>query len=268
MIAQAPIKTARPLAGRHVVVTRPAEQASQLSRLIAAAGGLPLLFPLLTISDVADPGPLAAIAGRLDEFDLAVFVSPNAVERGLPPILARRRWPAATAVATVGRGSERALVRHGLSGVIVPQQRSDSEALLEMPELQDMAGKRVLIFRGDGGRELLGDCLRERGASVEYLCCYLRCRPEGGMAALQQLWSSGQLDALILTSSEGLRNLYEMLDSDGRQLLSQTPLFVPHSRIAAEAGRLDLATVIVTPPGDEGLVQALSEYFSADKHGS
>ena len=268
MIAQAPIETARPLAGRHVVVTRPAEQASQLSGLIAAAGGQPLLFPVLTISDVADPEPLAAIAERLDQFDLAVFVSPNAVERGLPPILARRSWPAATAVATVGRGSERALKRYGLAGVIRPQLRADSEALLDLPELQDMAGKRVLIFRGDGGRELLGDSLAERGATVEYLCCYRRGRPAGGTQALQQLWASGQLDALILTSSEGLRNLYEMLDSDGRLLLTQTPVFVPHSRIAAEAGRLGLATVIVTPPGDEGLIQALIDYFSADKNGS
>lgn len=258
----------RPLAGRHIVVTRPAEQAQHLAGLISAAGGEVVLFPVLTISAVDDQSQLAAIATRLEQYDLAVFVSPNAVDHALPPILARRTWPERTAVATVGKVSERALARFGLTRVIAPQLRFDSEALLELPELQHMTGKRVVIFRGDGGRELLGETLLARGASVDYLTCYRRGKPLGDAAPLRALWARGALDALTLTSSEGLRNLYAMLDGAGRESLARTPLFVPHSRIAAEAGKLGLEQVIATPPGDEGLIEGLIAHFAAHEHGS
>jgi len=267
MGAAALARTVRPLAGRHIVVTRPAEQAQHLAALISAAGGEVVLFPLLTISAVDDPAPLAAIAARLEQFDLAVFVSPTAVDRALRTILAGRRWPEQTAVATVGKGSERALASFGLTRVIAPQLRFDSEALLELPELQNMTGKRVVIFRGDGGRELLGASLIARGASVEYLTCYRRGKPLGDAAPLRELWDRGALDALTVTSSEGLHNLYAMLDGAARESLLRTPLFVPHSRIAAEAGKLGLARVVATPPGDEGLMEGLIAYFSADEHG-
>jgi len=257
----------RPLAGRRIVVTRPAAQAQHLAGLITAAGGEVVLFPVLTISDIADPAPLAAIAAQLEEYDLAVFVSPNAVDRALPTILAGRSWPEHTLVATVGKGSERALARFGLTRVIAPRLRFDSEALLELPELQKMTGKRVVIFRGDGGRELLGETLAARGASVAYMSCYRRGKPEGDAAPLLARWASGELDALTITSSEGLRNLCAMLAGAGRESLARTPLFVPHSRIVQEAGKLGLERVIATPPGDEGLVAGLIAHFSAIDHG-
>ena len=256
-----------PLAGRHVVVTRPAQQAQHLAELIAAAGGEAVLFPVLSISAIEDKAPLLALAARLDQFDLAVFVSPNAVEHALTPLLGTRPWPAYTRVATVGKGSERALARFGLTGVIAPSLRFDSEALLQLPEMQQMAGRRVIIFRGDGGRELLGETLVARGAQVEYLSCYRRGRPAADASPLLALWRRAQLDALTVTSSEGLRNLRAMLDVTGRQFLSQTPLFVPHSRIGEEAAKLGLTRVIATPPGDEGLVAGLIEHFGASPHG-
>ena len=268
MSSLAPTLTVRPLAGRRIVVTRPAGQAQHLADLIAAAGGEAVLVPVLTISDVEDGAPLVAMAGRLEQFDLAVFVSPNAVERALPRLLAQRSWPAQTRVATVGKGSERALARFGLTRVIAPQRRFDSEALLELPELQDMAGRRVVIFRGDGGRELLGDTLIARGASVEYLGCYRRGKPHSGAATLAALWARGELDALTVTASEGLRNLCAMVDGPGRQALAQTPLFVPHARIAEAAASVGLTRVIVTPPGDEGLLAGLIAHFSSLRHGS
>ena len=267
MAALKPAALSRPLAGRHIVVTRPAEQALHLAELIAAAGGEVLLFPVLSISDIEDPAPLLAMAARLDDYDLAIFVSPNAVERALTPILAGRSWPPGTAVATVGKGSERALARFGITRVIAPSLRFDSEALLELPELQQMAGRRVVIFRGDGGRELLGDTLRARGARIDYVSCYRRSKPDSDGAPLMTLWARRELDALTVTSSEGLRNLHEMLGSAGRQALGQTPLFLPHQRIAEEAAMLGLTALVLTPPGDEGLVAGLCQYFSLPQHG-
>ena len=254
--------SATALAGRRVVVTRPAGQTAHMAALIRAAGGEPVLFPALEILDAEDLQPLIALVDRLDAFALAIFVSANAVDKALALVQARRAWPTGLRVATIGRGSERALERHGFSAVIAPGERFDSEALLELPELYDVNGKRVVIFRGDGGRELLGDTLIARGAAVEYAECYRRGRPKTDTAPLLALWEQRRFDALTVTSSEGLANLHDMLGDAGRQWLKQTPLFAPHERIAAAARALGVQTVVLTGPGDEGLVAGLAAFFA------
>lgn len=257
--------TATGLAGRRIVVTRPETQAEGLIRAIEAAGGEALRFPVLAIAEAEDPAPILALAERLEEFDLALFVSANAVHKALTPILAQRTWPATLTVGTVGKASEAALASHGFQHIIAPQDRFDSEALLALAPLHDVAGKRVVIFRGDGGRELLADTLRQRGATVEYLTCYRRSQPDGDTAPLFAAWHAGRLSALTITSSEGLRNLWAMLGADqpgsGRDLLQHTPLFVGHERIAEQARQLGLGRVHVTASGDAGLVSALIAYF-------
>ena len=84
------------LRGRRIAITRPAGQNERLAELIRAEGGEPIVFPVLEILDPADVRPLAAAADRLDAYDLAVFVSPSAVEKSMPVIRARRAWPAET----------------------------------------------------------------------------------------------------------------------------------------------------------------------------
>jgi uroporphyrinogen-III synthase len=250
------------LAGRHVVVTRPAGQAAHFATALIGQGAIPVLYPVLEIRELEDVAPLLDVAIRLDNFDLAVFVSPNAIEQALARILPRRPWPAALRVAALGKSSERELARHGIHDVISPALRFDSEALLELPELIDAQGKRVIIFRGEGGRELLGETLKERGATVEYVSCYRRARPQLDPAPLLKLWEEGRLDAVTLTSSEGLRNFFEMVGRLGQAWLRKTPAFVPHLRIAEQAQALGLASVIPTEPGDDGLLAGLMQYFA------
>lgn len=256
------------LQGRHIVVTRPAGQAAHLAEALVAAGAVPVLFPVLAIEALSDTTALGAAAIELDRYDLAVFVSPNAVRFGLDAILARRAWPPQLRVATVGHSSEAALQAHALGGqerqVLCPQDRYDSEALLELPELQDMRGRRVLIFRGDGGRELLAEGLRARGATVDYLACYARRRPDLDPTPLLRLWEAGQLDAVTVTSSEGLHNLVAMLGPLGLAWLRKTPLFVPHARIAAAAEAYAIHEVVPTDPADAGLMSGLLRYFDHD----
>jgi len=254
------------LAGRHVIVTRPAGQAAHLATALAGEGAIPVFYPVLEILDIEDAAPVLDAAIRLDSFDLAVFVSPNAIERALALILPRRSWPAALRVAALGKSSERELARHGIGDVISPPLRFDSEALLDLPELTDVQGKHVIIFRGDGGRELLGDTLKARGATIEYVTCYRRARPQLDPAPLLKLWEQGQLDAVTLTSSEGLRNFYDMVGRLGQAWLKKTPAFVPHVRIAEQAHALGLAKVIPTDPGDDGLLAGLMQYFAS--HGN
>ena len=249
------------LAGRHVVVTRPAGQVAHLATALAGQGAIPVFYPVLEILDIEDPSPVLDVAIRLDSFDLAVFVSPNAIEKALGLILPRRSWPARLRVAALGKSSERELARNGIKDVISPLLRFDSEALLELPELTDVNDKRVIIFRGDGGRELLGDTLKARGATVEYVTCYRRARPQLDPAPLLKLWEEGRLDAVTLTSSEGLRNFHDMLGRLGQAWLKKTPAFVPHARIAEQAQILGLTKVIPTDPGDDGLMAGLMQYF-------
>ncbi|UCF75485.1 MAG: uroporphyrinogen-III synthase [Betaproteobacteria bacterium] len=252
----------RPLTGKNIVVTRPARQARELAEMIRAAGGAATLFPVLEIRDVEDLKPLRDIIARLDEFDLAIFISPNAVNKAMNLITAHGTLPPALICAAIGRGGVKELARFGVTNAIAPSPRFDSEALLELPELQEMRGKRVVIFRGDGGRELLGDTLKLRGATVEYAECYRRGMPNLDAAPLLKAWARNELDAITVTSSEGLRNLYEMIGVLGRQWLRKTAVFVPHPRIAEVAHELGLTRVIVTAPADEGLLSALIEHFA------
>lgn len=252
---------AGPLAGRGIVVTRPASQAAPLAAMIRAAGGRPILFPVLEILDTADIAPLIAAADGLDRFDLAIFISPNAVLRAMNQIVARRSWPPGLRAAAVGKGSARELKRFGITDVIAPARAFDSEGLLALPELQQVSGRRVVIFRGDGGRELLGDTLVARGADVEYVECYRRARPRADAAPLLRAWARNEVDAVTLTSSEGLRNLFEMVGRLGQSWLRRTPLLAPHPRIAAAARELGCGNVMETAPGDEGLMNALSQLF-------
>lgn len=256
----------RPLAGRHIVVTRPKSQATHLAAALVEAGAHPVLFPVLTIEPLADETPLLALAARLDEYDWAFFVSPNAVEHALRPILARRPWPSKLRIACIGKSSEQALAAFGLHDVLSPTQRFDSEALLELPELAQVQGQRMIIFRGDGGRELLGDTLRQRGAQVDYQTCYRRGLPKADPAPLLKLWQEGHCDALTLTSSEGLRNLFTLLGKFGQAWLKKTPTFAPHERIIEQAKQLGLRQLILTGPGDEGLIAGLNEYFREHAH--
>lgn len=250
------------LDGRGIVITRPLEQGRALAALIEREGGRAIAFPVIDILDVADASKLNALIDRLDAFDAAIFISPNAVTKAMQAISARRALPAGLRIAAIGAASARELERRGVEQVIVPKARFDSEALLDLPELEDVAGKRIAIFRGDGGRPVLGDTLKARGAIVEYAECYRRVKPTAEVTPLLDAWARGEIDGVVATSSEGLRNLHAMLGDAGRAALAATPLFVPHPRIAQTARELGLARVVVTASGDEAITTAIAKHFA------
>ncbi|HEX6530398.1 MAG TPA: uroporphyrinogen-III synthase [Burkholderiales bacterium] len=234
------------LKGRGVLVTRPGERAANLARLVEQAGGRAFLFPAIAIEDLPPPAAL----GELERFDLAVFVSPTAVSKVMDRVGA---WPRGVRAATVGGGTRRELERRGVAGVIAPQGQADSEALLALAEMQQVAGKRIVIFRGEGGREVLAEELRRRGARVEYAECYRRTRP-----AARRDWDDAQVHAVTVSSSQGLANLLEMLDP---AFLRARPLFVPHPRVADTARAHEVREVVLAGPSDEQMRDALVAYF-------
>ncbi len=252
---------ALPLTGLKIAVTRPRDQAAQLAQGIEQAGGLPVIFPLLDITGVQDTGVLNEQISRLAQFDLAIFISPNAVRYGIAAIRAAGPVPEVLKIATVGQGSAKSLRQAGISNIIAPTERFDSEGLLALPELQIVAGWRVMIFRGDGGRELLGDTLRMRGATVEYAACYQRSKSQQDAGVLLSAGS----DAITVTSSEALGHLWQLLNDSDRAILRNTPLFVPHERIAGLAREQGWSRVNVTASGDDGMLSALVSWAGLRK---
>lgn len=250
------------LSGRHVVITRPAGQAEHLATLLVEQGAHPIFFPVLDIHDCADITPVLDAAIALDTYDLAVFVSPNAIEKALDIILPRRAWPAHVPAIVLGKMSEQALIHRGVTHVISPALRFDSEALLELPELAAVAGRRIIIFRGETGRDLLSETLVARGADVHHVTCYRRLASQADPGPLLKRWEAGTLDAVTLTSSEGLRYFFAMIGHLGQAWLKKTPVFVTHQRIAAQASALGLQQVIPTAPGDDGLLAELMQYYA------
>jgi uroporphyrinogen-III synthase len=251
--------TSRPLANRGIVVTRPRHQSGPLIALIEAAGGRAIAFPVIEIAPFED-ARLQVLIDRLHEFHIAIFVSANAALFGMRAITARRALPTTLACAAVGRATQRELERCGAAAVVAPS-RYDSEALLELPELNDVAGRNIVIFRAQGGRELLADTLAARGAHVEIAQCYVRRRADTDACMLLESWTRGAVDAVTATSSESVRNLCALIGERGVDLLKRAPLFVTHPRIAENARSLGLAQVVATGQGDQGLVDGMVQWF-------
>ncbi len=256
------------LDGIQVLVTRPAGQAAELARQIEQAGGKVILLPTIEIAAPADEAALERIIDRLGRFDIAIFISRNSVQQALDRIEERiGRLPASVHIAAVGAGTAQALADRGYTVAIAPETRFRSETLLETEELQQVAGKRVVIFRGNGGRTLLADTLRQRGAEVEYAECYRRLRPDTDTSAVEQHWQGGGIDIVVTTSVEGLENLDAMLSERGRALLRETPVVVIGSRMVAACRRLGLKKppVVATEARDAALVAAVRAWRDAEK---
>jgi uroporphyrinogen-III synthase len=246
-----------------VVITRPRQQAEPLARAVAAIGREPVLLPLLEISPLPEAGEreLRRVLADLSSYALVAFVSPNAIDAAFAHIA---HWPDGVDIAVVGEGSRAALARHGvLDGRVrihCPHDpaHSDSEHLLQALDLGRLAGQRVLVVRGEGGRELMPDALRSAGALVQTVAAYRRAVPGPGPDMSARL--AGLLDGpndWIITSSEALRGLVSLVEPHLQAVLREQRLIVPHARIHETACALGFTRLVLTGSGDERLLAAL-----------
>jgi len=250
------------LEGLTVLVTRPVHQAENLCRLIQARGGIPRRLPALEILDPEDSDTPDTLIEQMDQFDIAIFISVNAVRKAMERILSSRDFPRDLQIATVGARSAEELAGFGYSVSIRPEHTFNSEALLAVDKLQQVAGKKVVIFRGNGGREHLRKTLEARGAKVYYAEVYRRVRPDVVPAELMSLWESGTLDIITATSNEILQNLFDMAGAQGQPLLCGIPLVVVSHRAAELAIRLGfrLPVQVAANASDEAVTMALEDW--------
>ena len=219
--------------------------------MIEQAGGTALHFAAIEISEPADPRSRNYAREHIDEYAIALFVSPTTVEKTLDFISA---FPANISVAAIGSKTARMLESHGLQLDIRPDGH-DSEALLAHPKLQaaQISGKKIVIFRGEGGRELLGNTLRERGAEVFYADMYQRSPPQNA-AQLNDFLQ--QTDIVTVSSNEGLQNLYDL--ASNKRDLTRHVLIVPGDRAFTLAQALGFEQIIVAENAtDEACMNAL-----------
>lgn len=251
-----------------VLVTRPEGPAADaLCSALRERGYRPLAQPLLMLEPVAE----LSSAGRdslreLDRFQHVIFVSGNAVRLGMDRIrLAWPRFPAAPRCYAVGDATAGLLREYGLSP-LTPGARMSSEGLLALPELADVAGQRVLIVKGEGGRDALRSELTRRGARVEELVCYRRrpvAPPPQGLAALLR---EHRVEAVLISSGEGMGRLQELLTPGESSNFETLCLVVPSERVAELARDAGFGrTIVAENASDTAMLRALEDWKS--RHG-
>ena len=252
------------LSGFVVLMTRPEHQADELVAAIEDAGGEAIRFPVIDI----EPQKSADVSRCLDTLpaaDITIFISTNAVIYGLHCVNGDE-----TAIAAIGPGTKSAIELAGRHVDIFPPQGYDSEHLLAEAELQDVSGKNIRIIRGEGGRELLADTLRKRGAKVDYMSVYHRLSRTYApnlLTNLEYRWRDGQVNCVIAMSVNSLDRLLEILPASCRELLGKTPLATPSARVlqAASDKIPDAKVWLADNPQTDGMIRALIACRNADK---
>lgn len=224
---------ARPLEGMSVLVTRPAPQGEKLVAAIREAGGTALAFPLLEIRELDRDPSVDAVFDRLDGFDIAIFISANAVRAALGRWRERgSAWPATLMCLAIGSATAQALAREGIAATSAAVAMI-SEELLALDALAQVAGRRIVIFKGAGGRDLLATSLRARGAHVSECGLYRRVAPATPPAELARQLAHNGVDTVLISSGEGLSNLLGLLGGDlAGTMAGRITLVVPGERVA------------------------------------
>ena len=252
---------AGPLTGVNLLITRPVMPASRTATRVAALGATPLVFPTTIIESAADVKPLNAALASINDFYAAIFVSPSAAEMTLAPIgTVAKKLPSTLRVFAPGPGTAEELSLRGVERVEMPTTTFDSEGLLALASLQanTVKAKRIVIFRGNDGRELLREALLKRGAAVDAVTAYRRRAPSTSPDGLLELLRAGSVNAISAMSSDAITHLVRLVPvAERATLLLALPVYASHERIAATARAAGFRNVIETLSGDAGLIPAL-----------
>jgi uroporphyrinogen-III synthase/uncharacterized protein HemX len=251
-----------------ILITRPEPAGAILCDKIKAAGYQAVLFPTIAFLPPDRPEALQKIITGLDQFDWLIFISPQAVY-STSALLQQHwsSWPAQLRIAAVGAGTANALTEENFNDVVHPAEQWNSEGLLALPELQNLAGKKVVVVRGEDGRELLADTLTERGAQVTPLIAYRRVLPKSSARNILTMLGSKIIDAVVCTSADGLQNLMILLAAE-RQIVTAVPLIVISRRMQDLAEELGFRQIILARNASHDAIMAVINEKFAHQQGS
>lgn len=235
------------------LVVRPAAQANQLVQMLRQLGHAPLCCPLLETRPGCD---LPHLGEMLREADLVIAVSMHAVHFAHYFLLQTgQTWPHIDYFA-VGQASADAFAEVGIQALCPADPRS--EGLLALPALQGVSGRRVLILRGNDGRDLIARTLASRGALVHYCATYERHYPDLDGDALTRHWQAAGLDSLLITSGELLQRLLALVPGPQHPWLYDRLLVVPSPRVAEMAEGAGFTRIVIAQgASNQALVAAL-----------
>jgi len=257
----------RPLFGKRILVTRAHGQAGALADRLREEGAEVIGFPLITLHDPDDWGPLDRAIRALPGYDGVLFTSANTVERFFPRLEDAgldARSLAGKLVGAIGPETAAALARRGLRADVVPESFVAESLADALAARMPLEGKRFLLPRAREAREALPDRLREAGAHCDVVEVYRTVPPEGAAARLEAILAEG-VDVVTFTSSSTARNFAALLP-EGRTpaLLSGTVVACIGPITARTALDLGIKTEIVAPSYTAaGLAQAIVDHFAA-----
>jgi len=251
------------LKNRWIAITRPAHQAGKLIKKLESNGARVIPFPLLEIKSPGNFELSKQRLGKILDYDLVIFISPNAVEQGL-------KWlnPSSlqgVEVTAVGGGTSALLTQYGIGVDFSPKSNFNTEALLALPEMRNLgSGKKIAILRGEGGRDFLKEQLELQGCNVDYVNLYKRSCPQKNLEVLKEHHKNKQLDIILLTSGTSAAHLFLMKDQYGNNdWLNDTCLLAGSNRIKQQVlSRTSHRGELLSSsnPSDETIYQKLLEW--------
>lgn len=254
----------QPLDGISVLVTRPVDQNESLATAIETQGGTAIRAPMIIISGLSDEAAAGQAATLLASFDIAIFVSRNAANFGFDLVQQHGASLRGKPVFAVGLGTSAELRKLGVEDVATPASEFSSEGLLRLDGLAEhhIKGKRIVIFRGIGGRELLAKTLERRGAEVVYCECYERRKPDVVLGQELKKNAVKVPDIGLATSMEALDNLVAKIEDEGIEQLFDMQMLVVGSRVAQEVESLGFThhPMVVENPSDESILRRLIKW--------
>lgn len=243
-----------------VVITRPSHQTAEIKALVNEHQGHPIEFPLLEIKSKSQNRIFQDIVLRLENFDWAIFISSNAVQFGMPAIRnVFHTLPKSIQFAAIGPSTQKALKLFDVDHVLIPNENFDSEGLLATVEMNDIKHKKIVIFRGEGGRETLAETLRIRGAEVTYAECYERTFPQINLDLLKAFSDKMHISAILITSSEACKEFIRLSRLKDMNFLQDVLFIVNHPRMVNVLERESFMTFASDEPSDQSMMKKLLE---------
>lgn len=263
------------LDGIKVLVTRPEQQAQALCKSIENLGGTAIRFPVIEITQGRDQKTAKAILDNISQYDIGIFISRNAVNWTVKLLAEKSSTPKKSSLdklTLIAIGTVTAETLEQISSAqVITNSGANSEALLELEALgiEKVRGKKIIIFRGEGGREYLATTLRKRGATVDYAEVYRRDCPQYDRDVVAKLWSSNSPDVVIVSSNKGLENLFSLLNEEQRNILLGKQLLVMSGRMLDFSNGFGFArpAILAEESSDEGILSTIVKWAASKRAG-